>query len=80
MLVKFVSHREKRTMSDNVSREAKLKVAADIVKTYVQAAVEKQGESQSLKLTADNICAVLTQVYQTVDQLAPSSERRVGLG
>lgn len=67
-------------MEDRISREAKLNVAKEIVTTYIRSAVVKNGESQRLEMSAEDVCRLFQQVYQAVDETVPNPERRVGLG
>ena len=60
-------------MEERVSKEVKLSAAKDIVASYVK--------NQQQSLTPTDICTLLRQVYQTIDDMLPIEERRkVGLG
>lgn len=67
-------------MEDRVSREAKLQAAKEIVATYIKSAVVKEGENQRLQISADEICAMFKQVYETIDETVPNQARKMGLG
>jgi hypothetical protein len=67
-------------MEDRVSREAKLNAAKDIVNTYIRNAVVKNGESQRLELSVDEVCSMFRKVFDTIDETVPDTPRRVGLG
>ncbi len=56
-------------MEDRVSREAKLNAAKDIVTTYIRSSVMKNGEDQKLELSADQICTLFRQVYETIEEV-----------
>ena len=67
-------------MEDRVSREAKLTAAKEIVNTYIKSAVVKKGEDQYLELSAEEICKIFVQVFNTIDETLPNTQRKVGLG
>ncbi|MBX2860871.1 MAG: hypothetical protein KTR14_06535 [Vampirovibrio sp.] len=61
-------------MEQNVTKEAKLSMAKDIVANYVR------GE-KSPGLSADEVCDMLKKVYTTIEEIAPEKEKRpIGLG
>jgi hypothetical protein len=67
-------------MEDHVSREAKLNAAKDIVTTYIKSAVLKEGESQKLSMSTEEVCALFRKVYDTIEDTVPNAPRKVGLG
>ncbi|MEB3245385.1 MAG: hypothetical protein VKJ06_05300 [Vampirovibrionales bacterium] len=60
-------------MDERISKEVKLAAAKDIVASYVK--------NHNQPLTPTDVCSLLKQVYQTIDDMLPvEDKRRVGLG
>lgn len=64
----------------NVSNEEKLRAAKDIVVAYINNSMEKKGDDWSKPtLTAEKVCELLKKVFQTMEELLPVTETKVGL-
>ena len=68
-------------MHDTVTRETKLNVTKEIVCSVIKTAIKKDGEhQQSFDMSNDDICKLIKKVYETVDNVVPVKEKKVGLG
>ena len=64
----------------NVSNEEKLKAAKDIVVAYINNSMEKKGDDWSKPtLTPDKVCDLIKKVFNTMEELLPAIETKVGL-
>lgn len=64
----------------NVSNEEKLKATKDIIVAYINNSIERKGDDWSKPtLTPDKVCELIKKVFQTMEELLPVSETRVGL-
>jgi hypothetical protein len=64
----------------NVSNEEKLKAAKDIVIAYINNSSERKGDDWSKPtLTPDKVCDLLKKIFQTMEEILPVSETKVGL-
>ena len=64
----------------NVSNEEKLKAVKDIVVAYINNSAEKKGEDWSKPtLTPDKVCELVKKVFQTMEEILPAVETKVGL-
>lgn len=64
----------------NVSNEEKLRAAKDIVIAYINNSMEKKGDEWAKPtLKPEQVCDILKKVFQTMEEILPISETRVGL-
>jgi len=63
----------------NVSNEEKLKAAKDIVVAYINSSVKKKGDDSEPTMKPDQVCELLKKVFNTMEELLPVTETRVGL-
>lgn len=64
----------------NVSNEEKLRAAKDILVAYINNSSERKGDDWSKPtLTPDKVCDLLKKIFQTMEEILPVSETRVGL-
>ena len=64
----------------NVSNEEKLRAVKDIVVAYINNSMERKGDDWSKPtLTSDKVCEVLKKVFQTMEEILPVVETKVGL-
>ena len=64
----------------NVSNEEKLRAAKDILVAYINNSSERKGDDWSKHtLTPDKVCDLLKKIFQTMEEILPVSETRVGL-
>ncbi len=68
------------TLLKNVSNEEKLRAAKDIVVAYINNSIEKKGDDWSKPtLTPDKVCELLKKVFNTMEEILPIQETRMGL-
>lgn len=68
------------TLLKNVSSEEKLRAAKDIVIAYINNSMEKKGDDWAKPtMTPDKVCEVLKKVFQTMEEICPIVETKVGL-
>lgn len=64
----------------NVSNEEKLRATKDILVAYINNSLEKKGDEWSKPtLTPEKVCELLKKIFQTMEELLPCSETKVGL-
>ncbi len=63
----------------NVSNEEKIKVAKDIVVAYINSSVKKKGDDSEPTMKPEQVCELLKKVFNTMEELLPITETRVGL-
>ena len=64
----------------NVSNEEKLRATKDIVVAYINNSMEKKGDDWSKPtLTSDKVCELLKKVFNTMEEILPVVETKVGL-
>ena len=63
----------------NVSNEEKLKATKDIVVAYINSSVEKKGDDAKPTMKPEQVCELLKKVFNTMEEILPISESRVGL-
>ncbi|GEM_PF-2235587 len=64
----------------NVSNEEKLRAAKDILVAYINNSSERKGDDWSKPtLTPDKVCDLLKKIFQTMEEILPVNETRVGL-
>lgn len=64
----------------NVSNEEKLRAAKDIVVAYINNSMEKKGDEWAKPtLKPDQVCELLKRVFQTMEEILPISETKIGL-
>ncbi len=63
-----------------VSNEEKLRAAKDILVAYINNSSEKKGDDWSKPtLTPEKVCELLKKIFQTMEEILPYSETKVGL-
>ena len=67
------------SMLKNVSNEEKLKAAKDIVVAYINSSVKKKGDDTEPTLKPEQICELIKKVFNTMEEILPVSESKVGL-
>ena len=63
----------------NVSNEEKLKATKDIVVAYINSSVEKKGDDAKPTMKPDQVCELLKKVFNTMEEILPVVESKVGL-
>lgn len=63
----------------NVSNEEKLKAAKDIVVAYINSSVKKKGDDSEPTMKPDQVCELLKKVFNTMEEILPTTETKVGL-
>ena len=63
----------------NVSNEEKLRATKDIVVAYINSSVKKKGEDSEPTIKAEQVCELLKKVFQTMEEILPVVESKVGL-
>lgn len=64
----------------NVSNDEKLKAAKDIVVAYINNSMERKGDEWSKPtLTPEKVCELVKKVFQTMEEILPITETKVGL-
>lgn len=64
----------------NVSNEEKLKAAKDIIVAYINNSLEKKGDDWSKPtLTPDKVCELIKKVFNTMEEILPVTESKIGL-
>ena len=64
----------------NVSNEEKLRAAKDIVIAYINNSMERKGDEWSKPtLSPEKVCELIKKVFQTMEEILPITETRVGL-
>ena len=64
----------------NVSNEEKLKAAKDIVVAYINNSVKKKGEDWSEPtVTPEKVCELLKKVMNTLEEILPITETKIGI-
>lgn len=64
----------------NVPNEEKLRATKDIVVAYINNSMERKGDDWAKPtLTPDKVCEVLKKVFQTMEEICPIVETKVGL-
>ena len=68
------------TILKNVSNEEKLRATKDIVVAYINNSIEKKGDDWSKPtMKPEQVCELLKKVFQTMEEILPISETKVGL-
>ena len=67
------------TLLKNVSNEEKLKAAKDIVVAYINSSVKKKGDDTEPTMKPDQVCDLLKKVFNTMEEILPVTETKVGL-
>lgn len=67
------------TLLKNVSNEEKLKATKDIVVAYINSSVKKKGDDAEPTMKPDQVCDLLKKVFQTMEEILPVTETRMGL-
>ena len=67
------------TLLKNVSNEEKLRAAKDIVVAYINSSVRKKGDDTEPTMKPDQVCDLLKKVFNTMEEILPVTETRVGL-
>lgn len=67
------------TLLKNVSNEEKLKAAKDIVVAYINSSVKKKGDDAEPTMKPDQVCELIKKVFQTMEEILPVTETKVGL-
>lgn len=68
------------TLLKNVSNEEKLRAAKDIIVAYINNSMEKKGDEWSKPtLTPDKVCELVKKVFNTMEEILPIVETKVGL-
>ena len=63
----------------NVSNEEKLKATKDIVVAYINSSVRKKGDDAEPTMKVDQVCELIKKVFNTMEEILPVVETRVGL-
>ena len=64
----------------NVSNEEKLKATKDIVVAYINSSVEKKGDDvKPTNLKPEQVCDLIKKVFNTMEEILPVQETRVGI-
>ncbi len=63
----------------NVSNEEKLKATKDIVVAYITSSVKKKGEDSEPTMKPEQVCELLKKVFNTLEEILPTIESKVGL-
>lgn len=64
----------------NVSNEEKLKAVKDIVVAYINNSMEKKGDDWAKPtITVEKVCELVKKVFNTMEEILPVVETRVGL-
>ena len=67
------------TALKNVSNEEKLKATKDIVVAYITSSVKKKGDDAEPTMKPEQVCELLKKVFNTMEEILPNVETRVGL-
>ena len=67
------------SMLKNVSNEEKLKAAKDIVVAYINSSVKKKGDDTEPTLKPEQVCELIKKIFNTMEEILPVSESKVGL-
>ena len=67
------------TALKNVSNEEKLKATKDIVVAYITSSVKKKGDDSEPTMKPEQVCELLKKVFNTMEEILPNVETRVGL-
>ncbi len=63
----------------NVPNEEKLKAVKDIVVAYINSSVKKKGDDAEPTMKPDQVCELIKKVFNTMDEILPVAESKVGL-
>ena len=63
----------------SVSNEEKLKAVKDIVVAYINTSVKKKGDDAEPTMKPEQVCELIKKVFQTMEELLPIVETKVGL-
>lgn len=63
----------------NVSNEEKLRATKDIVVAYITSSVKKKGEDSEPTMKPEQVCELLKKVFNTLEEILPTIESKVGL-
>lgn len=66
-------------MLKNVSNEEKLKAVKDIVVAYINSSVRKKGDDAEPTMKLEQVCELIKKVFQTMEEILPIVETKVGL-
>ncbi|MBI2995580.1 MAG: hypothetical protein HYY52_02600 [Candidatus Melainabacteria bacterium] len=67
------------SMLKNVSNEEKLKAVKDIVVAYINSSVRKKGDDAEPTMKLEQVCELIKKVFQTMEEILPIVETKVGL-
>ena len=67
------------SMLKNVSNEEKLKAVKDIVVAYINSSVKKKGDDAEPTMKSDQVCDLIKKVFNTMEEILPVVETKIGL-
>ena len=67
------------SMLKNVPNEEKLRATKDIVVAYINSSVRKKGDDAEPTMKPEQVCELLKKVFQTMEEILPVIETKVGL-